>query len=126
MNNQGKLKICEFGLARQYGSPLKPYTHLVVTLWYRAPELLLGQKSIQPPLICGHLVALWLSFYQRSLSLMENRNLISLTSGHTRSEWKPLVQYRFPLKGQVQDDGEGKERSQGSIKLVQLIKLLML
>lgn len=42
MNNQGELKICDFGLARQYGSPLKPYTQLVVTLWYRAPELLLG------------------------------------------------------------------------------------
>ncbi|KAG5521904.1 hypothetical protein RHGRI_034205 [Rhododendron griersonianum] len=34
LNNQGELKICDFGLARQYGSPLKPYTHLVVTLWY--------------------------------------------------------------------------------------------
>lgn len=42
--NRGMLKICDFGLARQYGSPLKPYTHCVVTLWYRAPELLLGQK----------------------------------------------------------------------------------
>ncbi|GMH27674.1 hypothetical protein Nepgr_029517 [Nepenthes gracilis] len=45
LNNQGELKICDFGLARQYGSPLKPYTHLVVTLWYRAPELLLGVKQ---------------------------------------------------------------------------------
>jgi cell division cycle 2-like protein len=43
--NAGQLKICDFGLARQYGSPLKPYTHLVVTLWYRAPELLLGEPS---------------------------------------------------------------------------------
>ncbi|XP_042501966.1 cyclin-dependent kinase G-2-like [Macadamia integrifolia] len=45
LNNQGELKICDFGLSRQYGSPLKPYTHLVVTLWYRAPELLLGAKQ---------------------------------------------------------------------------------
>ncbi|XP_020261534.1 cyclin-dependent kinase G-2 isoform X1 [Asparagus officinalis] len=45
LNNQGELKICDFGLARQYGSPLKPYTHLVVTLWYRSPELLLGAKE---------------------------------------------------------------------------------
>lgn len=45
LNNQGELKICDFGLARQYGSPLKPYTHLVVTLWYRAPELLFGAKQ---------------------------------------------------------------------------------
>uniref|UniRef100_A0A2P2JNE3 Uncharacterized protein MANES_06G116800 n=1 Tax=Rhizophora mucronata TaxID=61149 RepID=A0A2P2JNE3_RHIMU len=32
-------------MSRQYGSPLKQYTSLVVTLWYRAPELLLGAKE---------------------------------------------------------------------------------
>ncbi|KAJ0976983.1 hypothetical protein J5N97_012457 [Dioscorea zingiberensis] len=45
LNNRGELKICDFGLSRQYGSPLKPFTQLVVTLWYRAPELLLGAKQ---------------------------------------------------------------------------------
>eukprot|EP01018_Ginkgo_biloba_P004292 Gb_36477 [translate_table: standard] len=35
LNNKGELKICDFGLARQYGSPLKAYTNTVVTLWYR-------------------------------------------------------------------------------------------
>ena len=35
LNHDGELKICDFGLSRQYGSPLKPYTPLVVTLWYR-------------------------------------------------------------------------------------------
>ena len=37
-------QIGDFGLAREYGSPLKPYTPVVVTLWYRSPELLLGAK----------------------------------------------------------------------------------
>ncbi|XP_062116019.1 cyclin-dependent kinase G-2-like isoform X2 [Humulus lupulus] len=45
INKDGELKICDFGLSRQYGSPLKPYTALVVTLWYRAPEILLGTKE---------------------------------------------------------------------------------
>lgn len=36
------LKIADFGLARTFGLPLKSYTHEVVTLWYRAPEVLLG------------------------------------------------------------------------------------
>jgi hypothetical protein len=36
------------GLARQYGSPLRPYTHNVVTLWYRSPELLLGARPGPP------------------------------------------------------------------------------
>lgn len=37
-----QLKIADFGLARTFGAPLKSYTHEVVTLWYRAPEVLLG------------------------------------------------------------------------------------
>lgn len=41
-NNRGELKICDFGMARQYGWPLEPYTGLVVTLHYRAPEMLLS------------------------------------------------------------------------------------
>lgn len=39
------LKICDFGLARTFSSPKKPYTKEVVTLWYRCPELLLGDQE---------------------------------------------------------------------------------
>lgn len=45
LDNNGDLKICDFGMSRHYGSPVKPYTALVVTLWYRAPEILLGMKN---------------------------------------------------------------------------------
>lgn len=44
-SNDGILKVCDFGLARKYGSPIGKYTRLVVTLWYRAPELLLGTTT---------------------------------------------------------------------------------
>lgn len=33
--------LADFGLARWFGVPLRPMTPHVVTLWYRAPELLL-------------------------------------------------------------------------------------
>ena len=43
LNNRGQLKIADFGMARYAGDPPPPQlTQLVVTLWYRAPELLLG------------------------------------------------------------------------------------
>jgi len=45
LSHNGILKVGDFGLAREYGSPLKNYTAIVVTLWYRAPELLLGIKQ---------------------------------------------------------------------------------
>lgn len=44
LSHKGVLKVGDFGLAREYGSPLKIYTPVVVTLWYRAPELLLQSK----------------------------------------------------------------------------------
>lgn len=40
----GNIKIADFGLARCYNLPYRTYTHEVVTLWYRAPEILLGAK----------------------------------------------------------------------------------
>ncbi|EXL65731.1 cyclin-dependent kinase 1 [Fusarium oxysporum f. sp. conglutinans race 2 54008] len=45
IDKEGNLKLADFGLARAFGVPLRPYTHDVVTLWYRAPELLLGEKQ---------------------------------------------------------------------------------
>lgn len=45
MNNRGEIKIADFGMARYYGDPPPQMTQLVVTLWYRAPELLLGAEK---------------------------------------------------------------------------------
>jgi len=45
-----RLVLADFGLARAYNVPLKVYTHEVVTLWYRAPEILLGQARYGPPM----------------------------------------------------------------------------
>ncbi|XP_047335187.1 cell division control protein 2 homolog C-like [Impatiens glandulifera] len=39
---KGILKIADLGLGRAFTVPLKSYTHEIVTLWYRAPEVLLG------------------------------------------------------------------------------------
>lgn len=36
------IKLADFGLARAYQIPGKPYTNEVQTLWYRSPEILLG------------------------------------------------------------------------------------
>ena len=42
----GELKLADLGLARLYQSDDKerPYTNKVITLWYRPPELLLGEE----------------------------------------------------------------------------------
>ena len=72
VNENGIVKLADFGLARLIQSEKnKSYTLKVVTLWYRAPELLLGVKNYsynidiwsvgwffwelinQKPLLCG-------------------------------------------------------------------------
>ncbi|RYP31156.1 hypothetical protein DL767_005909 [Monosporascus sp. MG133] len=46
LNNRGRLKIADFGMARYTGDPPPPQlTQLVVTRWYRAPERLLGARE---------------------------------------------------------------------------------
>ncbi|KAI8968206.1 kinase-like domain-containing protein [Mycotypha africana] len=42
IDRHGRLTIADLGLARSFGVPMRAYTHQVVTLWYRAPEILLG------------------------------------------------------------------------------------
>lgn len=43
ISDDGKtIKLADFGLARAFGLPIKTYTHEVVTLWYRCPEILLS------------------------------------------------------------------------------------
>lgn len=49
INNDGVLKIGDFGLATLYEPDQnQPLTSRVVTLWYRAPELLLGATEYGP------------------------------------------------------------------------------
>ena len=45
MSNRGQIKVADFGMARYFSDPPPKLTQLVVTLWYRAPELLLGAEK---------------------------------------------------------------------------------
>jgi len=45
INKKGELKLADFGLARAFGIPVRSFSHEVVTLWYRAPDVLLGSQS---------------------------------------------------------------------------------
>lgn len=43
-----RVKLADFGLARVFKLPAKEYTHEIITLWYRAPEVLLGTETYFP------------------------------------------------------------------------------
>jgi len=50
IDKNGVIKLADFGLARAFGIPVRVYTHEVVTLWYRAPEILLGSQKYSCPI----------------------------------------------------------------------------
>jgi len=43
------IKVADLGLGRAFSVPVKSYTHEIVTLWYRAPEVLLGGSHYSTP-----------------------------------------------------------------------------
>lgn len=45
INRRGELKLADFGLARAFGIPVNTFSNEVVTLWYRAPDVLLGSRT---------------------------------------------------------------------------------
>ncbi|KAL4922325.1 kinase-like domain-containing protein [Aspergillus aurantiobrunneus] len=45
INSKGQLKLADFGLARAFGIPVNTFSNEVVTLWYRAPDVLLGSRT---------------------------------------------------------------------------------
>lgn len=49
INKDLQLKLADFGLARAFTVPIPKYTHEVVTVWYRPPEILLGGTHYSVP-----------------------------------------------------------------------------
>lgn len=47
---KGVLKLADFGLARAFGIPVNTFSNEVVTLWYRAPDVLLGSRHYKTPI----------------------------------------------------------------------------
>ncbi|KAJ3360053.1 kinase subunit of RNA polymerase II carboxy-terminal domain kinase I [Kappamyces sp. JEL0680] len=89
LNNQGYLKITDFGLARRLhidrdsGEPLEgfEYTNRVVTLWYRSPELLFGSTSY------GFEVDIW----SAGCIIMEFYTKFAIFQGRTEIEQLELI-----------------------------------
>jgi len=74
------VKLADFGLARLYNAKDKqrPYTNKVITLWYRPPELLLGEERYGPAIdvwSCGCILG---ELFQKKPMFRENAELNQL------------------------------------------------
>ena len=75
-NSRGELKVADFGLARKYSKKESAKTPKVVTLWYRAPEILFGSVTYDNTIDCWAMGAL-IGEFLLSEPLMPGKDEIS-------------------------------------------------
>ena len=77
INNKGKIKLADFGLARYYHAEdeKRMYTNKVITLWYRAPELLLGEERYGPPIDMWSCGCIFAELFNRKTLFMASREI---------------------------------------------------
>ncbi|XP_074244795.1 cyclin-dependent kinase 12 isoform X4 [Saimiri boliviensis] len=117
LNNSGQIKLADFGLARLYNSEeSRPYTNKVITLWYRPPELLLGEERYTPAIdvwSCGCILGELFTkkpIFQANLELAQLELISRLCGSPCPAVWpdviklpyfntmKPKKQYRRRLR----------------------------
>ena len=60
LGTNGILKIADLGISRKFSLSQRTYTHSVTTLWYRAPEILLGKKTdVHNECVYGPAIDIW-------------------------------------------------------------------
>ncbi|KAJ8680042.1 hypothetical protein QAD02_015829 [Eretmocerus hayati] len=103
MNNKGEVKLADFGLARLYNAEdrQRPYTNKVITLWYRPPELLLGEERYGPAIdvwSCGCILGeLFLKkpLFQASAEMMQLETISKTCGTPTPAVWPTVI--KLPL-----------------------------
>ena len=99
VSNTGQLKYADFGLARFYTkSRTLDYTNRVITIWYRPPELLLGETQYGPEVDIWSAACVFVEmFTKKAIFPGEGSELSQLDKTYnmlgtpTRSEWPGIV-----------------------------------
>ena len=99
VSNQGQLKLADFGLARFYSKRGKlDYTNRVITIWYRSPELLLGETQYGPAVDIWSAACVMIEIFTRHAifpgdggEINQLDKIYNVLGTPTRSEWPGLV-----------------------------------
>ncbi|XP_062263502.1 cyclin-dependent kinase 12 isoform X1 [Platichthys flesus] len=102
LNNRGQIKLADFGLARLYSSEeSRPYTNKVITLWYRPPELLLGEERYSPAIdvwSCGCILGELFTkkpIFQANQELLQLELISRLCGSPSPAVWPDVI--KLPL-----------------------------
>ena len=131
------IKLADFGLGRVFTLPVLKYTHEVVTLWYRAPEILLGTRCDSPavdiwsvgcilaemilgrPIFCGECEIEQLLAIFRVLGTPNSQtwpNVQSHRDWHAYPQWNP-VPLATAVKWPTEPSQETLELLEGMLQL---------
>ncbi len=100
VSNEGILKLADFGLARFYAKHHQlDYTNRVITIWYRSPELLLGDTRYGPAVDIWSAACVMMEiFTKRAIFPGDGSEINQLEKIHSvigtpsRSDWPNLVE----------------------------------
>ncbi|EGR34283.1 hypothetical protein IMG5_017790 [Ichthyophthirius multifiliis] len=133
IKNLDNQKQCDFGLGRKYQGLNKPYTLNVVTMWYRAPEILLGQDRYSTALdmwsvgcIFGELV-IRDQLFKGTCEINQIEKIFNAVGGPNIKDWKNWVnlkQAKFFEKKEYPQDSSGLKDIIGNKISQQGFKLL--
>ena len=99
VSSTGQLKLADFGLARFFSKRGKPdYTNRVITIWYRSPELLLGETQYGPAVDIWSAACVMIEIFTRHAifpgdggEINQLDKIYNVLGTPTRSEWPGLV-----------------------------------
>ncbi|KAL8837290.1 MAG: hypothetical protein Q9170_002585 [Blastenia crenularia] len=99
ISNTGLLKLADFGLARFYSKTGHPdYTNRVITIWYRSPELLLGETQYGPAVDIWSAACVMIEIFTKHAifpgdggEINQLDKIYNVLGTPTRAEWPGLV-----------------------------------
>ena len=99
VSNTGQLKLADFGLARFYAKRRQlDYTNRVITIWYRPPELLLGETQYGPAVDIWSAACVLIEIFTKHAifpgdggEINQLEKVYNVLGTPTRAEWPGLV-----------------------------------
>ncbi|KAJ9659474.1 serine/threonine protein kinase, CMGC, CDC2/CDK sub [Coniosporium apollinis] len=103
VSNTGQLKLADFGLARFYVKRRKlDYTNRVITIWYRSPELLLGETQYGPAVDIWSAACVLVEIFTKHAifpgdggEINQLDKIYNVLGTPTRAEWPGIVDMQW-------------------------------
>ena len=103
ISKTGELKLADFGLARFYQTRQKQdYTNRVITIWYRSPELLLGETQYGPAVDIWSAACVLVEIFTRHAifpgdgsEINQLDKIYNVLGTPSRSEWPGITELQW-------------------------------